>query len=91
MKKNIVRLPPDILSALRHFHPILKTKIRKGLDEIEANPHCGKPLQGRLKGLFSYRVAYYRIVYQINPEHAAIEVLDIEERRVVYKKIESLI
>jgi len=41
----------------------VRDRVVEELREISRNPHLGKPLKGRLKGLYSARVGAYRIVY----------------------------
>ncbi|HCU25552.1 MAG TPA: hypothetical protein DF383_11105 [Deltaproteobacteria bacterium] len=84
MKKYRVRLAPDIRRSLRHFHPGLKTKIRRALEELEQDPLLGKPLKESLAGLHSYRVTQYRIIYRINRNEILVEVI---EQLVTHKKL----
>ncbi len=91
MRKYRLRIPPEIVLLIRHLHPNIKTKIRRALEEIESNPFLGKPLKEELKGLFSYRVTHYRIVYQIRQKEILIEVIDIAEREVVYQRVAGLL
>ena len=85
MKKYLVRIYPELGDFISHLHPLLKTKIRKALEEIEHNPYLGKPLKEELKGLYSYRVSQYRIVYRIRHHEILIEVLDIADRKTIYQ------
>jgi len=50
------------------------------------NPdHLGKPLAGNLKGLWSYRVGAFRIIYQIQREGRVVFIVTIGHRRDVYE------
>ncbi len=91
MKHYTLRIPPDIQSYLRTLHPQIKSKIRKALEEISKDPEMGKPLEDRLVGFYSYRVAQYRIVYSIHHEKIEIEVVEIDRRNVIYSKLEKFI
>ena len=91
MKKYRLRIPPEIVSFIRHLHPQIKARIRRALEEIELNPFLGKPLKGELGGLYSYRATYYRIVYQIKHSEILIEVVDIAERKIVYERVASML
>ena len=91
MKKYLVRIPPEVQFYLRHLPPPIKAKIRKALEEIQTNPHFGKPLKEPLEGLRSYRVSQYRIIYQIQEKDIIIEVIKIAERKIVYQKISALL
>jgi addiction module RelE/StbE family toxin len=44
-----------------------REKLKKILDTVlKVNPFVGKPLKGKLKGLYSYRLSYRdRILYEI--------------------------
>jgi len=91
MRKYRLRIPPAIVSFIRHLHPQTKARIRRALEEIETNPLLGKPLKGELQGLYSYRAATYRIVYQIKFSEILIEIIDIAERKVVYTRIAAVL
>ena len=90
MKCYRVCIPPDVQDFLSHVHPKIKGKIRVALEELEKDPWLGKPLKKPLHGLYSYRVAQYRIVYRINRSEVTIEVIDISERVIVYQKVAAL-
>ena len=55
--------------AASHFDALpreLKDPVLKALTDIEIDPRAaGKPLLGRLKGLWSARVGSYRVIYSI--------------------------
>jgi len=52
---------------------------------LEQEPeHFGKPLTGNLKGLWSYRIGYFRIIYQIQKEHKIVFIVTIGHRRGIY-------
>ncbi len=59
-------------------------RIAKKFKELEKNPELGKPLTGRLTGLFSLRIGDYRAVYQIRHNGLVIYVLRIGHGRNVY-------
>lgn len=89
MKKYKLIIPPEILSSIKHLHPLIKQKLQKALETIQNNPFSGKALRLSLEGLYSYRVSYLRIVYEINIQNSRLEVVDIAERKVVYQKLEA--
>ena len=66
------------------LNPRLKRQIDSGLDRIAANPGRGKALGGPLKGIWSERVATFRILYKIYEETVEVLVLVIEHRKSVY-------
>lgn len=61
-----------------------KKRIINKLRELEKNPELGKPLTGRLAGIWSLRVGKFRALYQIRREEVLILVLDIGHRKNVY-------
>jgi mRNA interferase RelE/StbE len=63
----------------------VQRQVDKGLQRLVANPQVGKPLRGRLKGIWSERVATYRILYKIKEKEVEILVLVIEHRKSVYR------
>lgn len=86
MKYSVV-LPPAVEASLKHLHPALKQKIKEALKTIEEAPYLGKPLQGKLAGLVSFRATHYRIVYQVLLSDRKIEIVDIGPRRGIYEKL----
>ena len=62
----------------------LKNQIDKGIERISVNPKIGKPLRGKLKGIYSERVATFRILYTINKMEIELILLSIEHRKSVY-------
>ena len=55
------------------------------LEAIAENPNDGKPLQGELKGLRSYRLGSYRILYEVRHKQLLVIVIDLGHRREIYK------
>ena len=52
------------------LNPKLQRQVDNGLERIAANPRVGKPLGGNLKGIWSERVATFRILYKIFEERS---------------------
>lgn len=74
-KKDIENLPDNI-----------KPRIANALYNILApNPFLGKALKADLKGLYSYRVGDYRIIYGIVKHELIIQVIKVSHRREVYR------
>jgi len=67
----------DRRAVLRAFEVIEKM--------IARDPHAGKALVGRYKGLFSLRFSSYRVVYEIHEKRLVIVVLRISHRKDVYE------
>ena len=62
----------------------LKRQVDKGLERIRQNPQLGKPLRGELRGIWSERVATFRILYKIQNKEVEVVILVIEHRKSVY-------
>lgn len=74
-----------------HLPPNLKKKVRSALEEIQEDPYIGKILRDELKGLWSFRVSRYRIVYRIHLNRIEIQVIDIGPRNIIYERIVELV
>jgi len=81
-----LRVPDSVAAVLQKLHPTIKSHLRSGLRTIIENPNAGKALRDELKGLRSYRVKRYRIVYRIEPENRHIEIVAIGPRPVIYEE-----
>ena len=66
------------------LNPRLRRQVDRGLERIAGNPRRGKPLGGNLKGIWSERVATFRILYKIFDKRIEVLVLVIEHRRSAY-------
>lgn len=53
---------------------------------LQEDPFLGKRLRGQFKGLWSYRLWPYRIVYQIYQKQLLVFIVRIAHRQGVYKK-----
>jgi len=84
MPARTLKTPATVRSLIRHMHPHVKRKVRAALTDILADPDCGKPLEGELKGLGSLRVARYRVIYR--PDDAGAEVVAIGPRSTIYEE-----
>lgn len=77
------------LKELRKLDKQTQDRILKWLRETLATGEdprrTGKSLQGRMKGLWRYRVGDYRIISQIQDEHIVILVVRIGHRRDIYE------
>lgn len=73
-KKQIDDLPAHI-----------QNYIANALETLSANPLAGKALKAELKGLYSYRVGDYRIIYSVLRQKLIIQVIKVMHRREVYR------
>jgi len=64
-----------------------KSVVMRILESIEKNlsenPYIGKPLTGKYKGLYKYRVGKYRVIYTIRGDE--VWILKIGHRKHVYR------
>jgi len=58
--------------------------IGKKIENLKTNSKLGKPLTGKLGGLWSLRVGDYRAIYQIRHDKLVILVLKLGYRKNVY-------
>jgi mRNA interferase RelE/StbE len=55
------------------------------LEKIKSDPFDAKSLSGELRGLKSYRIGDYRIIFDIDLTESEINVITIEHRKDVYR------
>ena len=60
-------------------------RIDRALDRLGVDPSVGKPLAGPLAGHRSVRVGSMRSIYRVEEDAAVVMVLDIGQRRGVYR------
>jgi len=61
-----------------------QVRIIRKLRELSNNPRLGKPLVGKLSGLWSLRVGKYRLLYDVRREELTILIIDIGHRKNIY-------
>lgn len=64
----------------------LYRRIVNALEVLTQKPTAGKPLKGPLRGLRSYRVGAYRILYEVLEDVLVVYVVDIRHRSVAYRR-----
>jgi mRNA interferase RelE/StbE len=79
-----VRLQDPAKKFLKKLEKQEQTRIIKKLKQLKENPELGKPLTGKLSGLWSLRVGKYRALYQIRNNELLILILDIGHRKNIY-------
>ncbi len=80
-----VRVPHEVVELIRSLHPLLKKKVRAGLEEISQDPYCGKALKDELAGLWSFRIKRLRIIYELSKK-GQISIVDIGPRKNIYEE-----
>ena len=63
-----------------------KSKVGKALELLVTNPDLGKQLVGPLKGLRSYRIGKYRIIYKKENAYFVILIVAVGLRKNIYLK-----
>ena len=63
----------------------LYNRFIRAFEEIAQKPTEGKPLHGKLQGLFSRRLGHYRILYEIRHKVLVVLVVDLGHRREIYR------
>lgn len=82
-----ILVPPHVEKQITRLHPQLKQKIRAALDDLATDPFQGKALKEDLTGLYSYRVARYRIIYSIHRRILEVHVIALGPRKTIYQSI----
>ena len=82
----LLKVPDSTASRIRKLHPDIKSQIRRALQSILQSPDSGKALKEELRGLRSYRINRYRIIYRVNPRLQHIEIVAIGPRRIIYEE-----
>lgn len=79
-----ILLSPKSDKFLKKLEESTRKRIKDKLRALSNNPELGKPLVGRLAGLWSLRIGDYRSIYQIRKAELLILVLTIGHRKNIY-------
>jgi mRNA interferase RelE/StbE len=82
-----VAIPPEAAEIVRGLWPEVKRQIKQALIRLAETPEAGKPLNGELAGLRSYRARRFRIVYEVAETECRLSILHIGHRRTVYEDL----
>jgi mRNA interferase RelE/StbE len=88
---HILKVTDGTAATLRGLHPEIKSIIKAALKTIVEEPYAGKILKDNLKGLRSYRVKRYRIVYRVLASEKQLEIIAIGPRKNIYEETFRLI
>jgi len=61
----------------------VRLRIKKMVDKLIADPHCGRPLRYDLQGKRSLRLPPFRIIYEIDGDRLVLHTF--ENRDMVYR------
>jgi mRNA interferase RelE/StbE len=68
-------------------HAQARRIVKKVESHLVKDPlNLGKPLGGRLSGLYRYRIGDYRVIYQVIRDEIIIDVVRIGHRKDVYEE-----
>ncbi len=79
-----LRVEPNALKSLNRIPERERRRIIASLQGIKKDPFDGKALEGELKGIRSWRVGEYRILYKILKQELLVLVIKIGNRQGVY-------
>lgn len=86
-----LRMSPETADLISSLYPILKRKIKAALQIILSDADSGKALKDELKGLWSYRVGKFRVIYRVPKQNDVIEIIAIGPRKTIYEETLNLI
>ncbi len=79
-----VFLSPGANEFLEKLDKKDRERMKSKLEDLKENPELGKPLTGKLAGLWSLRTGDYRALYQIRHSEILVLVLKIRHRKNAY-------
>lgn len=88
--KYRLRMTAETTDFLLSLHPEIKRKIRAALDIIASEPGAGNCLHDELKGLNSFKVGPFRIIYRIASKRI-IEIVAVGPRKAIYQETSRLL
>ncbi|MBI4686976.1 MAG: type II toxin-antitoxin system RelE/ParE family toxin [Nitrospirae bacterium] len=86
MSSRRLKMPDETADLVRTMHPDLKRKIKAASQAILNDPQSGKALRDRLKGMQSFKVGKFRVVYRTPKDKRIIEVVAIGPRKAIYEE-----
>ena len=91
MKSFRARYTPEAAGRIRKLHPQIKKDVREGIRTLLQTPLAGQMLHLELAGLRSHRVRSHRIIYAVNDDEAALDIVFVGPRRNVYEELRELL
>jgi mRNA interferase RelE/StbE len=85
-----LKIPDEIADLIRNLHPELKSRVKAALKSILNDPYSGKALKDELKGLRSYKVRRFRLIYRIASKKI-IELIAVGPRKNIYAETFRLV
>ncbi len=84
-----LRIPDDVVKAIRTMHPDIKRKVRSAIEAIQSRPDTGKALKNDLTGLRSFKIGRLRIIYKVLEQET--QIVAIGPRLRIYEETLRLI
>lgn len=81
-----LKVSDETAALVRTLHPDIKRKIKAALQTVLNDPQSGKALKDELKGLQSFKVGKFRVVYKTAKDGGVIEVVAIGPRKTIYEE-----
>ena len=85
-----LKIPHETADLIKNLHPELKSRVKKALQSILSDPYSGKALKDELKGLRSFKVRRFRLIYRLSSKKI-IEIIAIGPRKNIYEETFRLI
>jgi mRNA interferase RelE/StbE len=84
-KVELTRQAQKELESVFRSDRRLYERFLKAFAAIALDPSLGKPLHGKLRGLSSYRLGSYRILYETHRGRLVVVIIDLGHRREIYE------
>ena len=81
-----LKVSDETAALVRTLHPDIKRKIKAALQTVLNDPQSGKALKDELKGLQSFKVGKFRVIYKTPKGRGIIEVVAIGPRKTIYEE-----
>ena len=75
----------EFLKNLERLEALTNQSIVRSIEDLSREPFLGKPLRGRLKGLYTLRIGEYRVIYSIDIEKQEVILHAAKPRSTVYQ------
>lgn len=80
-----IKLTKIAVKDLKKLDKKYQKVVGKAIDRLAENPKLGKPLKGKLKGVWRLRFSRYRILYEIQNKKLIVIVFEVKHRKEVYR------
>ena len=86
MTQFTIRIAPIARKQIDSLPGNIKFRLIDVLSNVLGEkPFLGKALKAELKGLYSYRIGDYRIIYNIVKYELVVQIIKVMHRREVYR------